>query len=73
MKIHLQGIGFIKNRIEETELEVDPGTLLDQLPALLGLPVQQNLIYIVNGNPKKADAIINDGDHICLISRLSGG
>ncbi len=73
MKIHLQGKGFIKNIITETEMEVEPGTLLGQLPALLGLPVQQNLIYIVNGSQKKADAEICDGDLICLISRLSGG
>lgn len=73
MKIYLQGKGFIKNSITETELEVEPGTLLGQLPVQLNLPVYPNLVYIVNGSKKNSDEKISDGDHVILISKLTGG
>ena len=73
MKIYLQGKGFIKKSITETEMEVEPGTQLGQLPVLLNLPAPHNLMYLVNGSIKNADAEVYDGDRIILISKLSGG
>jgi len=73
VKIYLQGKGFIKKNIAETELEVEPGSLLGQLPVLLNLPAPHNLVYLVNGRIKNADSEVYDGDRIILISKLAGG
>ena len=73
MKARLKGTGFIKKYFTGKEVELEPGTRLGQLPALLDLPGQYRLIFIVNGKVTKADYEISEGDCIIIVSALSGG
>lgn len=73
MKVTIKGKGFIKKHIHDHEIDIKPGTRLSQLPAILSLPEQLPVFYIVNGTVIKKDAEISDGDIITIVSTLSGG
>lgn len=73
MQVYLIGKGFLSRFITGKEIDMAPGTRLDQLPYILNIPEQYQLIFIVNDKVRKVDYEISDGDKIIIVSALSGG
>lgn len=54
-------------------VEVEEGTSVRDLLALLRVPVDEARIIVVNGTEAKSDQILKDGDRLGIFPAVSGG
>jgi molybdopterin converting factor small subunit len=73
MRIIVKPAGVIRMYVSEMELDVPPGHTLDQVIDCLRIPAPLKLMAFVNGIRKDGCTVINEGDEIRVITRMTGG
>ena len=73
MRIRVKSAGIIRRYAEDKDMEVPTGLTIRGLIALLAIPSELKLMVFVNGQRKKVDEILEDGNEVRLITLLSGG
>lgn len=73
MRIRVKSAGIIRRYAEDKDMEVPTGLTIRGLIAFLAIPSELKLMVFVNGQRKKVDEILEDGNEVRLITLLSGG
>lgn len=55
------------------EVEVEPGTTVDELVATLPVPGPDASVVLVNGRGARPGQVLQEGDVICLFPAIAGG
>ncbi len=58
---------------EQGHLEVEAGTTISELIAILGLPVEDVKIIFLNGAHAIADTVLSSGDRVGFFPAVGGG
>lgn len=55
------------------DVQIDPGTTIEQLYKNLGIPIEEIKLAYVNGIYCEPEYILNDGDEIGIFPPIGGG
>jgi len=55
------------------EMEVEPGTTVDDLIATLPVPGGDASVVLVNGRGPQPGQVLHEGDVVCLFPAIAGG
>lgn len=55
------------------QLEMTPGSTLEDLLAALGIPARAGLSILVNGQNPGGNVPLGDGDEVAILPALAGG
>ena len=58
---------------EGFDLKVEDGSTIRSVIALLGIPIDDTKIILVNGRSKEFDDILCDGDRLAIFPPVAGG
>lgn len=73
MRIFLEPIGLVRNRFSPRLVEMEDGSTVGTLIKSLDLPLQLNVIAIVEGKRVSMDEPVRDGSSIQIVSLTLGG
>ncbi len=55
------------------DVQIDPGTTIEELYKNLGIPIEEIKLAYVNGIYREPEYILNDGDEIGIFPPIGGG
>ena len=64
---------FLKTRDSMASIDLPEGTTLETLNEILGIPINDVVVTLVNGVAVGSSAVLQHGDRIDIFTPLSGG
>ncbi len=77
MKVRVRVFGhlrrFLPENREDLVMEIPEGTSVKQFTASRSIPDDEIWVVTINGKNADEDAVLSDGDELCLFSPVGGG